>query len=68
MVAQGFGDLCIEMQQGFAHLGNEIEDVRTQLQEHGLRLNRIERKLDNTIEQVDDHSVHLERLEKRHDI
>ena len=47
-----------EMTEGFA-------SVRETLSDHSARLNRIERKLDKTIERVDDHSVRLERLEKR---
>ena len=72
MVANGFQTLKEEMTAGFRSVHEQLSEhgrglagVESELKDHGVRLNRIERKLDNTIERVDDHSVRLERLEKQ---
>ncbi len=65
MVAKGFQNLRREMLDGFASIRAILDDHGETLADHSHRLDRIERKLDNTIERVDTHNVRLERLEKR---
>jgi hypothetical protein len=56
LVASSFQALQDEMREGF-------RAVNERLDTHERRLDRIERKLDSTIERVNDHSVRLRRLE-----
>jgi len=64
MVANGFHAVQEEMQDGFRALTSRVDGIETELKDHGARLDRIERKLDSTIERVDDYSVRLKRVEK----
>ena len=57
MVANAFQSLQDEMREGFRVVNQRLDD-------HDLRLGRIERKLDDTIERVNGHDVRLGRLEK----
>lgn len=41
-----------------------LQDHTETLQDDSVRLDQIERKLDNSIARLDDHRVRLERLEK----
>jgi DNA invertase Pin-like site-specific DNA recombinase len=70
-VANSFHALQEEMRQGFQQLTSRLEKEETTLGQHATvlvdhsqRLDRIERKFDNTIERVDEHRVRLEWLEK----
>jgi len=65
MVVNGFKDLRDQMQIGLQAIRDEMANHGGVLGDHSQRLQRIERKLDNTIERVDDHGVRLERVEKR---
>jgi hypothetical protein len=55
-----------EFQSLRQEIARDFRQVRETLADHTVRLDRIERKLDDTIARVDDHSVRLERLEKPH--
>jgi hypothetical protein len=68
---QGLDGVRREMREGFARI-HAVVDGHTEtlaahgatLNDHSHRLDRIERKLDVTIERVDDHGVRLRRLER----
>jgi hypothetical protein len=68
MIAVEFQAVRREMADGLAAVRQEMAEgfaaVRETLSDHSARLNRIERKLDNTIERVDERAVRLARLEK----
>jgi hypothetical protein len=70
VVANGIQALQEALREGFRSVreqvgehGRRLGSIETELKDHSVRLDRIERKLDNTIERVDDHSVRLARLE-----
>jgi NTP pyrophosphatase (non-canonical NTP hydrolase) len=71
MMANGLQALHEEMGEAFravrehlGHHGQRLDGIESELKDHRVRLDRIERKLDNSIERVDDHSVRLQRLER----
>jgi len=63
----GLAEMVVNEFQGLRQeLAGQFGEMRETLADHSARLDRIERKMDNTIARVDSHSVRLERLEKPH--
>ena len=63
MVANSFQSLQDEMRGGFRAVHARLDAHDGRFVEMEKRLDRIERKLDNTIERVNGHDIRLKRLE-----